>query len=80
MSARYHTAMDWTDNMDWFAIDEKRDRYVLTDKAPEEAKESFELYKRINNLNWNDSPISIDDTARITDGPIKGIRVVISDI
>lgn len=42
--------MDWMDNDDWYVIDEERKRFILTDKAPEHARESFELYKKVNNL------------------------------
>lgn len=54
MSIRYKGITDWRRNKDWYYIDEERDRYVLTAKAPEEARRSFEEYKRINNLDWND--------------------------
>ena len=55
MSRRYKDAVIWKENKEWYYIDEERDRYVLTDKAPEEARRSFELWKKINNLDWDDS-------------------------
>lgn len=59
MSARYSGCMLWMHNNDWFILDEKRDRYILTDKAPKEAQKSFELYKKAKNLNWDDLPIHV---------------------
>ena len=55
MSRRYKDAVIWKENKEWYYIDEERDRYVLTDKAPEEARRSFELWKKINNLDWDDT-------------------------
>ena len=47
--------VDWKKDKTWYYIDEERDRYVLTDEAPEEARRSFEKWKRINNhLDWDD--------------------------
>ena len=60
ISARYHTAMDWADNEAWYVFDEKRDRFILTDKAPQEAVDSFELYKKVNNFDWNDPPVHVE--------------------
>ena len=54
MSVRNKDSMLWSRNREWYYIDEERDRFVLTAKAPEEARRSFEKYKRINNLDWND--------------------------
>ena len=54
MSIRHKGITDWRRNKEWYYIDEERDRYVLTEKAPEEARRSFEKYKRINNLDWTD--------------------------
>jgi len=34
----------WQSNNDWWTIDEKTNQFVLTEKAPEEAKVSFEKY------------------------------------
>lgn len=60
MSIRYHTAMDWMKDKKWYVISEKRDRFILTDKAPKKAIESFELYKKVNNLPWNDPPVHVE--------------------
>lgn len=54
MSIRNKDCMIWSRNREWYYIDEDRDRFVLTEKAPEEARRSFEKYKRINNLDWTD--------------------------
>ena len=43
--------MYWMTNKKWYTLDKENDRFVLTEEATEEAKESFELYKKINNLN-----------------------------
>ena len=48
ISRRYEGCTDWRENKEWYCIDEERDRYVLTDKAPEMARKSFELYMRLN--------------------------------
>ena len=48
MSARYRRSMDWMNDEDWYSYDEKKKRFFLTDKAPEKAKQSFELYKQAN--------------------------------
>ena len=52
--------MDWADNEAWYVFDEKRDRFILTDKAPQEAVDSFELYKKVNNFDWNDPPVHVE--------------------
>lgn len=54
MSARNKDSMLWKKNRDWYVVDKKNQRFILTDKAPEEARRSFEKYKRINNLDWTD--------------------------
>ncbi len=54
MSAKDSDCMDWMDDKSWYYIDDERDRFVLTDKAPEEAHRSFEKWKRINNVDWDD--------------------------
>jgi len=54
MSARNKDSMLWKKNRDWYTIDRKNQRFVLTEKAPEEARRSFKKYKRINKLDWND--------------------------
>lgn len=42
-------AMLWKTNKEWYRINEEKDCYELTETAPEEAKESFEIYKKLNN-------------------------------
>ena len=42
--------MYWHKNKEWYYIDREKDCFVLTDAAPERARQSFELYKKINNL------------------------------
>ena len=54
MSAKNKDMMIWSRNREWYYIDEERDRFVLTDKAPEVARISFEKYKRVNKLDWKD--------------------------
>ena len=54
MSAKNRNSMIWSRNRDWYYIDEERERFVLTPQAPQEARDSFEQYKRINNLKWDD--------------------------
>ena len=45
MSVRNKNSMRWMDNKEWYYIDDKRDRFVLTTKAPEEARRSFEEFQ-----------------------------------
>jgi len=52
MSSRDRDCLTWMHNKEWYRISKERDRFVLTDKAPEEARRSFEKYKKINNLDW----------------------------
>lgn len=54
MSSRNKDCMNWKKNRDWYYIDREKQRFVLTKKAPAEARRSFEKYKRINKLDWND--------------------------
>lgn len=54
MSIKYMGMTFWRSNADWYYIDEKCNRYVLTDKAPEEAKRNFEYWKKINNIKWGE--------------------------
>ena len=54
MSAKNKGCMKWIRNKEWYRIDEQRDRFVLTSKAPQEARESFEQYQKINHLKWDD--------------------------
>ena len=42
-----HTRRDlffWQSNPAWWDVDEKEDKFVLTDAAPEEARKNFEQY------------------------------------
>ena len=54
MSVRNKGCMIWSRNRKWYRIDKERQRFVLTEDAPQEARESFEQYKKINNLKWDD--------------------------
>lgn len=54
MSTKDKDSMIWFRNKNWYYIDEERDRFILTSEAPEEARISFEKYKRINKLEWKD--------------------------
>lgn len=38
----------WMRNEEWYKITEKG--FILTEKAPERARKSFELYKKINKI------------------------------
>ena len=40
----------WRKDESWYKYDKSRKMYELTDKAPQRAKESFELWKEFNNL------------------------------
>lgn len=40
-----HPMFFWKKNKDWYRVVDKV-RYELTDLAPKEAKESFDLYKK----------------------------------
>lgn len=42
----------WKSNPEWYDYDENDEPY-LTDKAPEEAKESFEIWKEIEKSEQN---------------------------
>ena len=35
----------WRSNPEWFFFDEEKDEFVLTDKAPERARRSFDLFR-----------------------------------
>ena len=39
----------WKTNKEWYRFNVEKDQFELTDKAPMEAVESFELYKKMNN-------------------------------
>ena len=36
------------DNEEWYSFDEEKQRFFLTETAPEEARRSFELYMKAN--------------------------------
>ena len=48
----HYFIMYWMTNKKWYKINEELDRFELTEEAPEKAKRSFELFKKINNLNY----------------------------
>lgn len=54
MSIKHMGITDWMKNKSWYYVDYERNRYVLTDKAPDEAKNSFERWKKINRVEWDD--------------------------
>ena len=39
--------MYWRKNKDWYRINPEKDCFELTDKAPERARKSFDMYKRL---------------------------------
>lgn len=47
-TAEEKKAFYWHSNKKWYRINEKKDCFELTDKAPKRAKESFELYCKLN--------------------------------
>ena len=49
----------WMTNKEWYTADREHDEFVLTDKAPERAIKSFELYKRINGKDIDESVSAI---------------------
>lgn len=48
MSIKNKDSMYWAKNEDWYFINKEKQRFELTGKAPEEARRSFEKYKRMN--------------------------------
>lgn len=46
-------SMLWTKNEEWYRINYEKDCFELTDKAPDKAVKSFELYKKKNSDNPN---------------------------
>lgn len=54
MSAKNNGCTIWMRNKDWYRFDSKRNKCTLTEVAPREAHESFEQYKKINHLKWDD--------------------------
>lgn len=39
--------MYWRTNKEWYRINSEKDCFELTDKAPERARKSFELYQKL---------------------------------
>jgi len=39
--------MYWRTNKEWYKINSEKDCFELTDKAPERARKSFELYQKL---------------------------------
>ncbi len=54
MSVRYIGALNWRKNKEWYIYDKERKRFILTPKAPPEARRSFELFKEANHVTWDD--------------------------
>ena len=52
MSARNRDTVYWTKNKEWFTLDKEHQRFELTDKAPDEARRSFEKYKILNSRRY----------------------------
>ena len=46
-SSKYTDCSDWRADSDWYFYDEDRERFVLTDKAPPEARRSFARWQKI---------------------------------
>jgi len=42
----------WRSNKEWYRINEEKDCFELTDKAPERAKKSFKLYLELQNKRY----------------------------
>ena len=42
--------MFWRKNKEWYRINREKDCFELTEKAPERAVKSFEMYKEMNNI------------------------------
>lgn len=40
----------WRSEKSWYSFDKESNSYVLTDKAPERAKKSFEAWKKHNKI------------------------------
>ena len=52
MSVRNKGCTLWLRNKKWYRVDKQNKKYVLTNEAPQEARDSFEMYKKINKLDW----------------------------
>ena len=44
---KYEGALQWRENETWYGFDEDTRNFFLTEKAPEEARRSFEKYSKI---------------------------------
>lgn len=51
-SAKHYGSTKWMANTDWFDYDEETHIVTMHDDAPEEAKKSFELWKKIHNVKY----------------------------
>lgn len=60
MSARYKDCMYWLEKEEWYTFDRNKNRFFLTEKATEEARRSFEMYKRINWRRYKDGIIDYE--------------------
>ena len=40
----------WRKDKSWYKYDEVTDTYTMVNEAPQRAKESFELWKKFNNI------------------------------
>ena len=54
MSVKGQEYMIWANDKSWYRADEGHNRLELTDEAPPAARASFEKYKRLNHLDWDD--------------------------
>ncbi len=52
MSSKNQNSVFWAKNKEWYIMDKVHKRFELTDKAPEEARRSFEEYKSINSKRY----------------------------
>ena len=48
----YSFGMYWHTNPAWYRVNKELDRFELTEAAPEKARRSFEVYKKVNNLKY----------------------------
>ena len=55
MSIKNKDSMIWMENEEWYYIDNEHDEFVLTEKAPEEARRSFEKWQYINSEEYRKS-------------------------
>lgn len=45
MEIKNEEILYWKNNDEWWDVDEEKREFILTNKAPKKAKESFEKYK-----------------------------------